>query len=131
MGSLGKANFMKRLASKQHLIRAIVGLAIGMVLAIVSAVGAYFDYTPGQGTNWAWMVLLALPVVAWGCSHLARLRGYPSAAAYGLVVAGMFVSGFVVMAPSPLVVGFMFIFVELLPVGVLLALPDKSFRHRR
>jgi hypothetical protein len=97
-----------------------------MVIAIISAIAGYFDYEPGKGTKWAWAILLALPIVTWGCSHLARYRGYPSVAAYGLVVLGVFVSGFVILSRSPLIVGFMFIFVELLPITVLLALPKKA-----
>ncbi len=75
-------------------------------------------------------MLVALPFVVWGCSHLARYRGYPSAAAYGLVVLGVFISGFVLTTHSPLTVGFAFIFIELLPLTVLLALPKKAEHYR-
>jgi len=85
---------MTKYSAKQHATRAFIGLAGGFVMPIVSAIVAYHDYTPGKGTKWAWLVLLALPVVTWACTHLARYRGYPSGAAYGLVVAGFIISAF-------------------------------------
>jgi hypothetical protein len=122
---------MARLTVKQHVTRTIIGLTCGFVIAIVSAIGAYFDFVPGKGSKWAWAVLLALPVVTWGCSHLARYRGYPSAAAYGLVVLGVIIASFTIMSRSPLIIGFMFICIEAIPVGVLLALPKKPGKFRR
>ena len=40
---------MARFTAKQHATRASVGLAVGMVIAIISAVAGYFDYEPGKG----------------------------------------------------------------------------------
>jgi hypothetical protein len=121
---------MKRFTPGQHYGRALIGTIAGVVLATIAAVAGYFDYAPGKGTKWVFVMLLALPFVVWGCSHLARYRGYPSAAAYGLVLFGLLISGFVLTTRSPLTVGFTFIFIELLPVTVLLALPKKSGRYR-
>jgi hypothetical protein len=47
-------------------------------------------------------------------------------------VAGFFISALAIISRSPLIVGFMFIGIEAIPVGVLLALPKKpgSFRRR-
>jgi hypothetical protein len=123
--------FMTKFTAKQHATRAFIGITCGFMMAIVSAIVAYRDYTPGKGSKWAWLILLALPVVTWACTHLARYRGYPSGAAYGLVFVGFFISGVTIVSRSPLVVGFMFICMEAIPVGVLLALPKKSGHFRR
>jgi integral membrane sensor domain MASE1 len=100
------SEFMTKFTAKQHATRAFIGITCGFMMAIVSAIVAYRDYTPGKGNKWAWLILLALPVVTWACTHLARYRGYPSGAAYGLVVAGFIISGFTIVSRSPLDVGF-------------------------
>jgi len=122
---------MTRLTRKQHGGRAVIAISTGLLLAIAAAVIAYFEYVPGKGTKWMLLVLPALPLTVWGCSHLARYRGYPSGAAYGLFVLGIIASNFVAANRSPLTIGFAFVFMALLPAVVLLVLPKKSdhFRH--
>ena len=94
-------------------------------MAVLAAVIGYYDYVPGKGTKWALLLVLALPLAAWGASHLARHRGYPRGAGYGLFVFGFFASSLIAGSRTPLTVGFAFLFVALLPVVVLLALPKK------
>jgi hypothetical protein len=90
----------------------------------------YLDFQPGTGTIWILAILPALPLAARGSANLARYRGYPSAAAYGLFALAFFVSGFIGLTRSPLTLGFAFLFMGLMPPVVLLALPRKS-RHLR
>jgi hypothetical protein len=122
---------MPRFTRNQHRLRAAIGVVTGVLLAIVAAVVSYFDYVPGKGTKWILLILPALPLVAWGCSHLARHRGYPSGAGYGLFIFGFFASSFIAGVHTPITVGFALVFVVLLPTIVLFALPKKSghFRH--
>jgi hypothetical protein len=122
---------MPRFTRSKHRLRAAIGIVTGVLLAILAAVVSYFDYTPGKGTKWILLILPALPLVAWGCSHLARHRGYPSAAGYGLFIVGFFASGFIAGSHTPATVGFALVFVALLPTIVLLALPVKSGHFHR
>jgi hypothetical protein len=116
---------MPRFTRKQHRMRAAFGIVTGVLLAIVAAVASYSDYAPGKGTKWILLILPALALVAWGCSHLARHRGYPSAAGYGLLIMGFFAAGFIKGASTPFTVGFALVFVAVLPAVVLLALPIR------
>lgn len=122
---------MTRLTRNQHKARASIGILFGVAMATVAAVVSYYDYLPGKGTKWALLMLPALPFAAWGASHLARLRGYPSAAGYGLFVFGFFASSLIAGSSTPVTVGFAFLFVALLPPVVLLALPKKTGLFRR
>ena len=99
-------------------------------MAVVAAMMVYSNYVPGQGTRWALLILPALPVAAWGAAHLAKLRGYPPGAGYGLFIFGFFVSGFLAGTHSPVTIGFAFVFVTLLPPVVLMGLPKKPHRFR-
>src|SRR5438552_13648060 len=101
--------------SSRHRIRAVIGTGIGLAALTVAAVGAYFDDKPGKGTKWAWLVLPAVPLVGWGCGHLARYRGYPSTAAYGLFVLASIVSSLIGINRSPLTFGVAFVFLGLMP----------------
>ena len=69
---------MRKHTSEQHLGRAVMGLSVGMAFALISAVMGYIDYRPDKLTHWVWVVICALPIVAWGSSHLARFKGYPA-----------------------------------------------------
>lgn len=122
---------MTRFTRNQHRVRALIGIVTGLLLAILAAVVSYFDFVPGKGTKWILLILPALPLAAWGSSHLARHRGYPSAAGYSVFVFGFFASSFIAGVHTPITVGFALVFVALLPTVVLLALPKKSghFRH--
>ena len=114
-----------------HALKAVIGIVPGIILAIAAAILCYFTYVPGKGTRWALLILPALPLVAWGCLHLAQHRGYPSAAGCGLFILGLFVSGLIAGTKSTLTIGFAFVFVTLLPTIVLLVLPRKSEHHHR
>ncbi len=122
---------MPRFSRNRHRSRATIGIFTGVSLAIVAAVASYFDYVPGKGTKWLLLILPALPLVAWGCSHLARHRGYPSAAGYGLFIFGFFASSLIAGVHTPITVGFALVFVTLLPTVVFLVLPSKSGHFRR
>lgn len=100
-------------------------------MATIAAVASYFTFVPGEGTKWALLMLPALPLAAWGASHLARLRGYPSGAGYGLFVLGLFFSSFLAGTRSPLTVGFGFLFTALFPWILLLSIPNKARQTHR
>jgi hypothetical protein len=117
-----------RSTSQQQRWRAIIGLVLGNFIAIVAAIMTYLDVLSGKGTLWILVILAALPLIAWGSANLAKCRGYPSAAAYGLFAIAFVASGFIGLTRSPLTLGFAFLFMGLMPPVVLLALPRKS-RH--
>ncbi len=124
---------MSRLKPKQHVVRAVLFLGAGAALALIPALGMYFD--TGRKMVWLWILLLlaTLPAIGWGSSHLAQSRGYSSGAGCGLCIVGYVVSGFLgTTCPQPLALGVGVLFVVLLPTVVLLALPNKSgHSHRR
>lgn len=121
---------MSRSKRNQHGLKATIGIIAGLLLAAVGAVAVYFNYAPGKGTKWALLLLPALPLTAWGSYHLGRQRGYPGGAGCGLFMFALFVSGLIAGVHTPVTVGFSFVFVGIMPVAVLLALPRKS-RHSR
>jgi hypothetical protein len=112
----------------QHYARAVGSLSIGVTMGTISAFASYFDWISitylGRVGN-GLIVLAALPIVGWGCSHLARYRGYTGGLAYALLLIGFGISNNLVIGPVPELVEFMFLFAELLPITVLLALPKK------
>ena len=124
---------MHGLSPKQHTVRAILFLSAGSALAIIPAVGMYFDTTMKMVWLWILLLLATLPAVGWGSSHLAKSRGYSSGAGCGLCIVAYVVSGFLgTTSPHPLALGIGFLFIVLLPTVVLLTLPNKSERiHRR
>ena len=108
-----------------------MGITIGILLVIIGAVGGFCNFGRhiGKMNWWAWPTLPCIPLALWGCSNLAKDRGYSSAAAYGLFVAGVLTMGFIVR--GPLVIGFTFLFAVSLPVVILLILPRRSGRPGR
>jgi hypothetical protein len=92
---------------------------------------AMLGQEPISGVKWSWVVLSGLPLIAWGCSHLARQRGYPSLAAYGLFVFALTVAYFVSGARTQQIACVLFLFVGILPVTVLLLLPKRTKYLRR
>ena len=124
---------MSELKPKQHARRAAFLLSLGAMLAIVPAVGMYFDTTRSMVILWILLLVATLPAVGWGTSHLALSRGYSTGAGCGLCLVGYIVSGFLgTTSPHPLALGVGVLFMVLLPTVVLLALPSKSSHsHRR
>jgi hypothetical protein len=103
----------------------MIGILCGVLLTVLGAVESHFDYAPGKGTTWAYLIMAALPIAAWGASHLARYRGYSTGVGYGLFVLGAIFSGCLAGGTEPEAAGIVCLFAELLPVVVLLALPRK------
>src|SRR4051794_18272712 len=121
---------MSDLRPKQHARRAALLLSLGAVLAIVPAVGMYFDTTRSMVLLWILLLVATLPAIGWGTSHLALSRGYSTGAGCGLCIVGYVISGFLgTTSPHPLALGIGVLFVVLLPTVVLLSLPNKARRH--
>ena len=114
-----------------HKQRALVGLPAGLLLLAVTAYQCHETWLPGKGTVWAWLLVPALALVAWGCSHLARHRGYPSSAAYGIVLVALPVSGGIGMSQTPLTIAVACGFAGVMPTVLLLALPKRFGALRR
>jgi hypothetical protein len=105
--------------------KAFAGIIIGVLIALTAAIGVYFDWKPGRGSNWVWLILPAVPLAIWGCANLAKDRGYPEVAAYALFVLSSALAGIVGMSRSPVIFGFAFLFAILMPTFILLSLPKK------
>lgn len=114
-----------------HRPKAYAGIAIGLVLSISGAVMAVLGREPINEIKWSWIVVAGLPLIAWGCSHLARQRGYPSGAAYGLFGFALMVAYFVSSNRTQQIVCIGFLFVAILPITVLLLLPKRTKYLRR
>ena len=123
---------MSDLSSKQHARRAAFLLGLGAALAIVPAVGMYFDANRSMAWVWILSLVATIPAIGWGSSHLALSRGYSTGAGCGLCIVGYVISGFLgTTSPHPLALGVGVLFILLLPTVVLLALPNKSGHSRR
>ena len=124
---------MAHITTKQHRMRAVIGIGGGLVCGVISMGGIYIEeYVTKSKPYMALLFIPALPLVAWGSLHLAWQRGYSSAAGCGLFILAFFVSGFVgTRSTHPLAVGLGFVFLAMLPTTVLLALPNKSRHDRR
>ena len=123
---------MSDLKPRQHARRGALLFGLGAVLAIVPAVGMYFDTKRSMVFLWIVLFFATLPAIGWGASHLAVSRGYSSGAGCGLCIVGYLVSGFLgTTSPHPLAMGIGVLFVVLLPAVVLLALPNKARRRKR
>ena len=120
-----------RFTPDQHRFRAIVGIGLGLVFALVAGAGPFLDPVREDARYWSFLVLPALISAVWGCSHLARRKGYPAGAAYGLFAFALLVVVVAGFQRSPLGVGWLFLFVDILPPLVLLAMPRKPRYLRR
>lgn len=118
-------------SSSTHRPKAYAGVALGLVLSLSGAIMAVLGHEPINGIKWSWVVIAGLPLIAWGCSHLARQRGYPSGAAYGLFSFALLVAYFVSGTRTPQIACIGFLFVGLLPTTVLLLLPKRTKYLRR
>jgi len=117
--------------SRHHRVKAAIGIGASFVFLFIPFAGLYFDRN--RKFVWLWILLFfsTLPTVGWGASHLARSRGYPRATGSTICIIGYFIAGFLGTAlRHPPVFGLSILFVILLPVIVLLALPSKT-RARR
>jgi hypothetical protein len=118
---------LSRSKVKRHRRKAGIFLGLGAILAVAPAVGLFFE--TDRSRVWIWYVLFigTLPAVAWGASHLARFRGYPSEAGFVLSFVGYLVSGVLgTTSPHPLVLSCGVLFIVLLPPIILLSIPSKT-----
>jgi len=120
-------------ASRHHKLKAFIGIFLGLGIAGGAAVGAYYNWKPDEWYVFGLLVIAAIPFAVWGCTHLARARGYPSDIAYVLffltIVAGTAIAASKITA---LLLGFSFVLVVLFPVIIiLLVLPKKPHSSRR
>lgn len=115
------------------MIKAISGIAIGIVLWCFGMVGGFFlDPHRELRALWVTLSLVAWGVLAWGMSHFAKWRGYQGAVGCGLMMIGLLVEIFIVFRAFNIwayTIGFLF--VAALPIVVLLAVPKGSHIPRR
>jgi hypothetical protein len=116
---------------RQQLIKAAYGITIGMVLASLTAYQCHETWIPGEGSKWGLLILLAAPIIAWGCSHLAQERGYPTSVAYCLFIVSFFAATLIGFNEQPKAIGFAFLFVGLMPPVILLSLPVRFAAMRQ
>jgi hypothetical protein len=117
---------------RRHTAKAAIGIGASLAFLIIPLAGVYLD--PNRKFGWLWILLLfsTMPAVAWGASHLARARGYPTATGGSVCFIGYLAVGFLGKAlRHPLVFGIAVLFIILLPTVVLLALPSKNRHHHR
>lgn len=118
--------------SRHHRVKAGIGIGASFVFLMIPLAGIYLD--PKRKFIWLWVLLFfsTIPAVGWGASHLARARGYPSATGSTICIIGYFVAACLgTTLRHPLVFAIGVLFIILLPVIVLLALPSKNRHHRR
>ena len=130
-GAISKDYFGLMHGRRHHETKAVIGIGASFVFLVIPLAGVYLD--PKRKFIWLWVLLFfsTMPAVSWGASNLARARGYPSASGSIICIIGYFVTGFLGMAlRHAMVFGIGVLFVILLPVVVLLALPSKT-RYRR
>jgi len=117
---------------RQHTAKAAIGIGASLVFLIIPLVGMYRD--PDRKFIWIWVLLSfsTMPAVGWGAAPLAIARAYPSAGGCAVCIIGYVVSGVLgTTSRHPLVFGIGVLFIILLPVVFLLALPSKNRRHHR
>ena len=90
----------------RHKKKALIGLCLSVPLFAVGLGLVEFNRRTPLAMVGLVMMLVALPPYLWGCTELARAKGYSTAIVLTVVLGGLF------------------------PLVVLLALPDKN-RHRR
>jgi hypothetical protein len=117
---------------RQHATKAAIGIGASLILLIILLVGIYLDRD--RKFIWLWVLLLfsTMPAVGWGAAHLAMARGYPGAGGCAVCIIGYLVSGVLgTTSRHPMFFGIGVLFIILLPVVFLLALPSKHRRHYR
>jgi hypothetical protein len=117
---------------RQHAVKAAIGIGASLAFLIVPLVCMYLDRD--RKFIWLWVLLIfcTMPAVGWGAANLAMARGYSSAGGCAVCIVGYSISGVLgTTSPHPLVFGIGVLFIILLPVVVLFALPSKNRRHHR
>jgi len=104
---------------------------MGLMIAGLTAFKSYEAWIPDQGTKWGLLILAALPLLGWGCSHLAMERGYPVSVAYCLLVVALLAATAIGATQLPATIGLAFFFVGLMPPVILLSLPVRFASMRR
>jgi hypothetical protein len=77
---------MSRLTKLEHRNRAVAGISLAVVFAVAGAIMNHGAHGPFKASQWTLLFVPVLPLLAWGCSHLARHRGYSTGVSYGLIV---------------------------------------------
>jgi len=116
---------------RQKQLKAALGICTGLVMAGITAFLCYDTWVPGQGSKWGFLILVAVPVIAWGCSHLALERGYPTSVAYCLFIISFFAAAAIGFSQDPKAIGFAFLFVGLMPPVIIISLPVRFAAMRR
>ena len=111
--------------------KAALGIVIGLALAALTAWKCHDTWVPGEGTKWGLLILLALPIIAWGCSHLALERGYPTSVAYCLFIVSLFVAALIGFNENPNALALAFVFAGVMPPVILISLPIRFAAMRR
>ena len=113
--------------------KTIIGIGTGMALSAIAITGIYFlDLRHEHPALWTILSLLSWVALAWGVSNFAKYRGYAGSVGCGLAAVGLFIELFIVFrAYNPWAYAVGFLFVTLLPLSVILALPNKARRSRR
>jgi len=117
---------------RQHAMKAAIGIGASLVFLIIPLVCMYLDRD--RKFIWLWILLIfcTMPAVGWGAANLAMARGYPSAGGCAVCIIGYAVSGVLgTTSRHPLVFGVGVLFIILLPVVFLFALPSKNRHHHR
>ncbi len=124
---------MNRLTKQEHGNRTVVGIVGAMAFAIAGAVLNFGAHGPFKASEWTLLFVPVLPLLAYGCSHLARYRGYSSGVSYGLVF--LVVAGSALATPilSASTVGIVVVAATAIPPLVLMTLNIRpgNFRSSR
>lgn len=124
---------MSRLTKQEHATRAVAGISIATVSAIAGAVMNYGAHGPFKASLWTLLFVPVLPFLAWGCSHLARHRGYSTGVSYGLIALVLAGAAISIPALSGSTVGIVVITATAVPPTILMTLNIRpgNFRSSR
>jgi tetrahydromethanopterin S-methyltransferase subunit E len=124
---------MNRLTKLEHRNRVFVGIIGAVVFAVAGAVMNFDAHGPFKASEWTLLFVPVLPLLAYGCSHLSRYRGYSSGVSYGLIVLVMAGAALATPILSASTVGIVFIAATAIPPLILLTLNIRpgTFRSSR
>jgi hypothetical protein len=122
---------MGRLTQQEHGIRAGIGIISGIVFAIIGAVVNYLQRGSHEPTTWLLLFLPVLPLLAWGCSHLAKYRGYSSGVSYGLIALVLIAPGVAIPLLSHAIAGLVIVTAAIIPPLILMTLNIRPGNFRR
>jgi peptidoglycan/LPS O-acetylase OafA/YrhL len=124
---------MNRLTKQEHGNRTVFGVFGAMAFAIAGAIMNYGGHGPFRASEWTMIFVPVLPLLAFGCSHLARYRGYSSGVSYGLIF--LVIAGAAIATPilSASTVGVVVIAATAIPPLILMTLNVRpgNFRSSR